>query len=212
KSLDKDDLKHLIKMFCISHGESKIGPIEYALKNCRFVINGYLSRAFSNISSEVLNALAASQTAPVGTNRSTSTTVSSTVSATRSTYTPSLTKAYPTYQKSMEIAKDLKNGYPLLAKSAFLDNKDYYLGCGQCYLPDILKGAIEGNQIEFMDLFLKEISILSYNEMEALSDKFEKLDGVNGNDPYEYAMSLYKYRIADRLKSAEQAAKKVAYR
>ncbi len=120
-------------------------------------------------------------------------------------YTPTYSGATPTYKESMELVDNLSKGYPALAMAAFKKHLSYYMGTGICYLPEIIKGAIDGNNLEFVDFLLQQSSKLKVDDILKTYESFVKLKGVNGKDPSEYAASLYNYRISSRLKEVEKA-------
>lgn len=128
----------------------------------------------------------------------------------KSCYTPSYSapatcSSSPEYKESMELVENLSKGYPATAMATFKKYLSFYMGAGKCYLPEILKGAIDGNDLEFIEFLIKEASKLNNNALLKTYESFVKLKGVDGKDPSDYAASLYNYRISSRLKEVEKA-------
>lgn len=202
RKLPISEITHLIKMFSIFNATKGKGPIEYASNECRFVISGKLEKAFSQATKQALGENATSVKTASLSSYGTSTT----------NFTPSYNAStYPTYHESKELIDNLSKGYPALAKSTFERNKSYYLGAGRCYLPDILKGAIDGDQTQFIAFLVRETAVLSKQDLEKLYEDFSRLPGVNGKDPKDYAISQIKFVASNCLLSAEFATDKAKF-
>jgi hypothetical protein len=144
---------------------------------------------------------------------SSSSTYPSASSSSTSSFIPSTTAIVdPTYQQSMEIVSDLSKGYQYSAKANFVKYQSYYLGVGKCYLPDILKGAIDGNAVEFVDFLIEQTASMTVEKIEELYKSFARLDGVNGKDPVEYSNSRLNFVLANHLHAAEVKAEAAAKR
>lgn len=139
-------------------------------------------------------------------------------SSSRSSYTPTYTspsfssqsssKAAPSYTDSMKLVNDLASGLlPKNSKLTFMVNLSYYMGIGKCYLPDILKGAIDGNNVEFVTLLINESSKLQHVNILELCESFKKLSGTKGLDPEDYAHSTNRLVIEHLLHQAYSARK-----
>ena len=184
-----------MKRFSYNHRGDGTDPIEYAGKQHAFSIQAKLMIAFSEACKQAFGKVLA----PVSSSSS-----STFVAPAAASYTPSFSHiARPTYEESKELIENLRKGYPALATGAFNKYKNFYLGLGQCYLPDILQGAIDGNQTDFIALLVRETAAFSEGDLDKLYDNFAKLNGVNGKTPKEYAVSNIKFRASNCLLQAE---------